>query len=182
MEEIGRSWAWVLFFGFLTLVIGILVMVWPQETLKVLAILFGLQLLIMGIFSLARAFSSSEQHRVWSVFLGIFSIIVAIIMFRNVAETVVVLTLILGIYWVIYGIVQFVMAVGDKTYEARGFTIFMSIITVIAGIVLVAWPIDSITVLAWITGVWLAILGILGIVLAFMVRGAGKDLDKLAAA
>jgi len=182
MEKVGSSWAWALFFGFFTLVIGVLVVVWPQETLKVLAVLFGLQLLVMGIYSLARGLGAGEQHRVWSIFLGLFSIIVAIIVFRNVGETVVILTLILGIYWVIQGILQFVMAVSDKTYEARGYTIFMGILSVIAGIVVVAWPIESVTVLAWITGIWLIILGILGMILALAIRAAGSKPDKMAVA
>lgn len=181
MEEVGRSWAWVLFFGLLTFIIGILVMVWPQETLKLLAVLFALQLFVVGIYSIVRSFSAAEQHRVWSVFLGIFSIIVAIIIVRNVAETVVVMTLILGIYWVIHGIIQFVMATADKLYPQRGYTIVMAIVSVIAGIVLLAWPIESVTALAWLMGIWLVILGILGIILAFMVRSAGKGPDRVVA-
>jgi uncharacterized membrane protein HdeD (DUF308 family) len=182
VEEVGRSWGWVLFFGLLTFVIGILVMVWPQETLKLLAVLFALQLFVMGIYSIVRSFSGGEQHRVWSVFLGIFSIIVAIIVVRNVAETVVVLTLILGIYWVIHGIIQFIMAAADGAYPQRGYTIVMAVISVIAGIVLLAWPIESVTALAWLMGIWLLILGILGIILAFMVRSAEKQPNRLTAA
>ncbi len=29
MEQVSRAWGWALFFGILTLVIGILVVVWP---------------------------------------------------------------------------------------------------------------------------------------------------------
>ena len=181
MEEVGRSWGWALFFGFLTLVIGILVMVWPQETLKVLAVLFGLQLFIMGIYGLVRSFAAGTQHRIWTVFLGIFSIIVAIIVMRNVTETIIVLTLILGIYWVIHGIVQFVMALGDKDYPQRGFSIFMGVISVIAGIIVVAWPAESITALTWLLGIWFVVLGLLGIILAFLVRSEVKEIEKVAA-
>ncbi len=182
MEEVGRSWGWVLFFGLLTLVIGILVMVWPQETLRLLTVLFGLELFVVGIYSIIRSFSHGEQHRVWSVLMGIFALVVGIIVIRNVAETVVLLTVVLGIYWLIHGIIQFVMSVADNTYPQRGFTIFMAILSVIAGIVLLAWPIESVTVLAWFMGIWLAILGVLGIVLAFMVRSADKEEAKLRAA
>ena len=113
-------------------------MVWPSETLKVLTILFGLQLFVMGIYALVKSFSSANEHKVWTVFLGIFSIIVALIIIRNIVETIAVVGFILGVFWIIHGIIQFVMSVGDKTYPARGWTIFMSIITVIAGIVVVA--------------------------------------------
>ena len=180
MEEVSRMWGWALFFGILTLVIGILVVVWPSETLKVLTILFALQLFVMGIYSLVKSFSRDNEHKVLTVFLGLFSIIVALIMVRNIAATIAVVGFILGVYWIIHGIVEFVMSVGDKTYPSRGFTIFMSIITVIAGIVVVAWPVKSLTALAWLIGIWFIVLGILGIILAFMVRSEEKKELKAA--
>jgi uncharacterized membrane protein HdeD (DUF308 family) len=180
MEQVSKAWGWALFFGILTLVIGILVVVWPSETLKVLTILFALQLFVMGIYSLVKSFSAANEHKVWTVFLGIFSIIVALIMIRNITTTIAVVGFILGVYWIIHGIIQFVMSVGDKTYPARGWTIFMSIITVIAGIVVVAWPLKSLTALAWLLGIWFIVLGILGIILAFMVRSEEKKELKAA--
>jgi uncharacterized membrane protein HdeD (DUF308 family) len=180
MEQVSRAWGWALFFGIFTLVIGILVMVWPTETLKVLTILFALQLFVMGIYSLVKSFSAENQHKMWTVFLGIFSIIVAVIVLRNVITTIAVVGFIIGLYWIIHGIIQFVMSVGDKTYPSRGWTIFMSIVTVIAGIIVVAWPVKSLTALAWLIGIWFVVLGILGIILAFVVRSEEKKELKAA--
>ena len=170
-----------MFFGLLTLVIGILVMVWPDETLRVLTVLFGLELILVGIFRLIRAFSSGEQHRVWSVILGILAIFLGVLVLRNIWTTVAVLAVILGVYWIIAGIIDFVVAVGDSTYPSRGFTIFMGIIQVIAGIVVVSWPTESLTALTWLLGIWFVILGVLGIVMAFMVRRESKSPDVYSA-
>jgi uncharacterized membrane protein HdeD (DUF308 family) len=180
MEQVGKAWGWALFFGILTLVLGILVVVWPTETLKVLAILFGLQLFVMGIYALVKSFSAANEHKVWSVFLGLFSIIVGVIIIRNVTTTILVLGMIIGIYWIISGIINFVSAVGDKTYPARGWSIFMAILSVIAGIIMVAWPGPTLTVMAWLVGIWFIVLGILGIILAFMVRSEEKKQLKAA--
>jgi len=170
MEEVSKAWGWALFFGILTLVIGILVMVWPEGTLKVFTIFFALQLFVTGIYYLVKSFSAENQHKVLTVFLGILSIIVAVIILRNVIETIAVIGFLVGLFWIIQGIIQFVMSVGDKTYPARGWTIFISILSVIAGIIVVAWPLSSLTVLAWLIGIWFAVLGILGIILAFFLR------------
>jgi len=181
MEGVARSWGWVLFFGLLTLVIGILVMVWPEATLRVLTVLFGLELILVGIFRLIRVFSSGEQHRVWSALIGILAIFLGVVVLRNIWDTVAVLAVVLGAYWIIAGILDFVMAVGDSTFPSRGFTIFMGIIQVIAGIVVVAWPTESVTVLTWLIGIWFVVLGILGVVMAFLVRSEDKKLDTYAA-
>lgn len=182
MENVARSWGWVLFFGLLTLIIGILVVVWPEGTLRVLTVLFGLELILVGIFRLVRSFASGEQYRVWSVILGILAIFLGVLVLRNIWTTVAVLAVVLGVYWIIAGIIDLVAAIGDSRYPSRGFTIFMGIVQLIAGIVLVSWPTGSLTALTWLLGVWFMILGILGIVMAFMVRRDGNKLDTYAAA
>lgn len=176
MEDVSRSWGWAFFFGLLTLVVGILVMVWPSETLKVLAVLLGLQLMVMGIYRVIRSFAVGEQHRVLSLILGILSVVLGIVALRNVTETVAVLAVIMGIYWIVIGLVDFVVAIGDSTYPQRGFTIFLGLLSVAAGIVVVAWPVESVSVLAWLLGIWLAILGALGIVMSIMMATEAKAL------
>jgi uncharacterized membrane protein HdeD (DUF308 family) len=170
MESVGRSWGWALLFGFITLVLGIIVMAWPEATLRVLTILFGIQLLITGIYGLVKAFSADIEGKGWMIALGIISIIVAIIVLRNVTETIVVLTLILGVYWVAHGLIQFIVAISNKQTQARGYTIVMGIISVIAGIIVLAWPVETVTAMAWLLGLWFVVLGILGIILAFLAR------------
>ena len=183
MEKVGRSWGWALFFGIVTVAIGILVMVWPEETLKVLAVLFGIQLLVMGVYRLVLSFAVGEQNRLLSVFLGVLSFIVGVLVLRNVTETVGILAVILGIYWIAHGVVEFVMAVSDSQYPQRGFSIFMGVISVVAGIFVVAWPVDSVSVLTWLAGIWLAVLGVLGIILSIVMGvEAKKQAKKLKAA
>jgi len=137
MEGVVRSWGWAMLFGLFTLIIGILVMVWPEGTLRVLTVLFGLELILVGVFRLIRAFSADEQHKVWSVILGILAIFIGVLVLRNIWSTVAVLAVVLGVYWIIAGIIDFVIAVGHSSYPSRGFTIFMGIVQVIAGLSLI---------------------------------------------
>src|SRR5690348_10256799 len=61
LEELGRSWTWILASAIATLVPGVLVLVWPDETLHVLAVLIGLYLLVGGVFRFVTAFSRREH-------------------------------------------------------------------------------------------------------------------------
>jgi uncharacterized membrane protein HdeD (DUF308 family) len=55
---------------------------------------------------------------------------------------------------------------------------FQGIISVIAGMVVLAWPFDSIVVLAVVTGAWLVALGICQIVGSLQARKGVSEMDK----
>ena len=134
MTALGRSWGWILFFGIMTLIAGILTVAWPGRTVLVIAVLFGLQLFISGIFRLVIAFTDEGAgHRVAYTLIGIFSIIVGILCLRHIFQTVAALALILGIFWVISGIMDFFTGVFVRDMPRRGWVIFTGILGFIAG-------------------------------------------------
>lgn len=48
-REEMRHWGWALAFGIFTLAIGIAAIVWPDAAVRVIAFLFGIRLLIIGL-------------------------------------------------------------------------------------------------------------------------------------
>jgi uncharacterized membrane protein HdeD (DUF308 family) len=54
---LSRAWGWALVFGVLTLAVGVAAVVWPGRTVVVIAVLFGIQLLVWGVFRLTEAFA-----------------------------------------------------------------------------------------------------------------------------
>lgn len=44
-----RHWGWLVAFGVLTIVVGIAAIAWPTATVRVLALLFGLRLLVVAL-------------------------------------------------------------------------------------------------------------------------------------
>src|SRR6266704_2134898 len=77
VAHVGRHWGWVLGFGIITLLIGIAALAWPGRTLVVVAVLFGIQLIVMGIFRFAGAFASDDLTggtRVLLALLGVLSL------------------------------------------------------------------------------------------------------------
>jgi len=46
LTRLGQKWGWVLGYGIITLAAGVAVLVWPGETLLVIAVLFGVQLIV----------------------------------------------------------------------------------------------------------------------------------------
>jgi uncharacterized membrane protein HdeD (DUF308 family) len=58
----------------------------------------------------------------------------------------------------------------------RGWAIFFGVITIIAGLIVLAYPYDSLVTLTLVTGIWLIITGVFEIISGFMIR---RDRDKV---
>lgn len=171
--RVGGAWGWVLGFGIVTLLAGIVSVAWPDQTILVVAVLFAVQILVDGVFNLVRSIADSGEsggYRVLLMILGIFSIIVGVLALQNIVQTVAVLVLLLGAYWVVHGIIEAVVAIADRNMPHRGLQITAGVIGAIAGIVVLSYPISSIRTLAIILGIWLSVYGIMLIVLALRLR------------
>jgi uncharacterized membrane protein HdeD (DUF308 family) len=174
MARVGRHWGWILAFGVITLVTGILVLIWPGRTLVVVAVLFGIQLIVTGIFRFGAAFAAGESGatRVLYAVLGVFSLIIGLYAVRHVFITLLALGLLLGIFWVISGVIELFNAVAHKTMGSRGWTALMGVLSIVAGLILLAYPGLSLLTLAILLSVWLLVLGLMEISLALRLRSA----------
>lgn len=171
---IAREWPALLFMGIITLALGIVVIVWPSQTLTVLSVLLGLQLLLIGIFRLITAFSDDTVSPGLTGFIGVLLILGGVIVLRNPFETVAVLATIVGAAWIVIGIVEMVDAMTNSAGENRGMTFFGGLLSLAAGIIVVVWPAPTVTVIAWISGFYLIILGLFLAASAFSMRSVSK--------
>ncbi len=170
---LGRHWGWVLAFGILTLAVGVVVLVWPGRTLIVVAVLFGIQLVVMGIFRFVSAFAVSDVGggtRVLYALLGVLSLIIGLYALRHVLITLLALALLLGIFWIVSGAIELFNALAHSEVEHRGWLIFTGILSIVAGIVVLAYPGISLVTLAIVLSIWLLIYGVMEITIAFRIR------------
>jgi uncharacterized membrane protein HdeD (DUF308 family) len=109
-QHYRRRWVPVVL-GTLLILGGILALVWPGITLWVLALIVGLNLLLHGFVRIAIAvFDREEPHSVWTLAVGLLNIAVGLMALVWPGATVVVLSLLLGIQIVIFGILMLLVA------------------------------------------------------------------------
>jgi uncharacterized membrane protein HdeD (DUF308 family) len=157
---VGKSWGWVLFFGIVTLILGVLVVIKPRDTIYAFAILLGIWLFVAGLFRIVVAIADHEDTggtRWLMAVLGLLSVIIGILF-------------LIGLFWVVGGIIEFFNAYSDHGSPARGFRIVMGILAFAAGIVTLVWPHLTLNVLAVIMGIWLILYGVLEIALSLQIR------------
>ncbi|MFE2420591.1 HdeD family acid-resistance protein [Streptomyces hokutonensis] len=171
------AWQVVLLTGVASLILGVLVLVWPGASLFAAGILFGIYLLISGVFQLVSAFGTHKATslRVLAFISGALSIVLGLFCFRGPMQSILLLALWIGIGWLIRGITQTLAAASDQNMPARGWQIFLGIVTFIAGIVLIDSPFRSVAVLTLVGGIWLVAVGVVEIITAIRMHRLAKQ-------
>ena len=164
------SWPVAMFVGLVTLAIGVILLVWPSETLTVLSILIGLQVLLFGVFRLIGAFSSRSSAPGLTGFIGVVGMVVGLAVLRHPFESVAILAALLGVAWVVGGSIEFIAAVADGSLEHRGLAALSGLLSIGAGVIVVSWPAPTVTVIAWISGLYLIVFGLVLCVIALKLR------------
>jgi uncharacterized membrane protein HdeD (DUF308 family) len=167
-------------FGIISLLAGVAVLAWPGRTLIVVAVLFGIQLVVTGIFRFVAAFASEDLTggtRVLLAVLGVLSLIIGLYAVRHVLVTLLALALLLGIYWIVNGAVELFMALSARGGPGRGWTVVMGVLSVLAGLLVLVYPAISLLTLVVVLSVWLLVLGLMEITLAIRARSAGRRIE-----
>jgi uncharacterized membrane protein HdeD (DUF308 family) len=169
-----QQWKVKLVAGVLTAILGGIVLAWPGPSILVAACLFGVFLLVSGFAEVFLAFTlpRSAAARVLWFISGALSVVMAILSFRHFGEgyAVLLLSVWIGVGFAFLGVSEIGAASSLPALPGRVWYIVLGVISVIAGGVVVAWPFDSIVVLAVVSGVWLVLIGVMQIVQAFQIR------------
>jgi uncharacterized membrane protein HdeD (DUF308 family) len=179
---IRRLWKSTLALGALALIVGAAVLVWPVQSIVVAAALFGVYLLASGIVQVVAAFTvhTPVASRVLLFISGALSIVLGVLAFRdfNDGSAVWLMTLWIGIGFIFQGVSASALAISLPEMPNRGWYIFVGVLTAIAGVVVLMWPITSIVALAFISGAWLVVIGAVEIVWAFSARSTVKKVER----
>ncbi|MTE17408.1 HdeD family acid-resistance protein [Nocardia aurantiaca] len=178
VHALARSaWQSILVTGLLSVVLGILVLVWPGPTLVVAGVLFGIYLVVSGVFQLIAAFGMhiSTWMRVLSFITAILSFILGFFCFRNEFQAIGLLALWIGITWIFRGTAILVAAMSDAAVPGRGWQILFGILLIVGGGLLIIEPFRSITALVVVVGCWLIVIGIFEVISAFQVKRTARE-------
>lgn len=181
--SIGDKWWLLLLLGVVTTVVGVVAVFSPQTALTWLAIVVGIWLVLSGIFQVVRAFGSglAAGDRTLLIIAGVLSFILGVLCFRSSLGVVGLLVIIFGIAFVLRGVILIVDSFRHAPIEGRGAGLIAGVLLTVAGVVLLVWPDVTASVLAWIVGIVLILVGIIEIIGSFQVRSAAKDFDAVAA-
>ena len=138
--------------GILSVVLGVIVLVWPEATLLVVAIIFGLQLIAAGAvrLSVSRDLPSDPGWlKPVSMGLGVLSIVAGVICLFRPNASLFVIAIFIAIGWIAEGIAALAQGFGsDRTTGTRVFLIVCGVVSILAGLVVAIFPGSSLVLLA----------------------------------
>jgi uncharacterized membrane protein HdeD (DUF308 family) len=179
LERLGGAWGWIVAYGVATVVAGAIAVVWPNSTLVVIAIIFAAQLVVGAIYQFVFAFAIPNEAgwlRALFALLSVFSFVVAIYLFGHVGLTLLVLATLIGIYWIVLGVIELFLAIGHSDVRWRPWIAITGILSILAGGVVAIFPVSSLFFLTIFLGFWLVIFGV-----TLIVRGIGlRSMARLA--
>jgi len=156
--------------GAVSLIIGVLILVWPVKTAVVVAGIVAVYAVIAGVVNLAIGIFSRKIGG-WARFgflaLGAVFLIAAVVSFSNLgaaaAGLAVLVGVLFGISWIVEGVVGLTL-IGDSA--SKVWTIVYALISIVAGILVLTSPLWGAALLWLWLGVSLVVMGIVQIVRA----------------
>ena len=171
------SWGAALTMGLVTLIIGAILIAAPTASLAVIAILLGVVMVVSGCYYLVRALRGHESHeRAWRGVCGVVFILAGLALLRHLSASIALIGLIVGFTWVIQGVLLLMESFSRVRRHAHaGWSTFFGIISLCAGIVVIATPIASAAILTMFLGCWFVVLGAIEIWGSFVMRRAVRE-------
>lgn len=174
-ETVLNHWWMLALRGVLAAVFGVLALAWPAITLLTLAALFGAFALLAGAAWTFCAVANRSHDRRWWVLLlfGLFSMAAGVLAVVNPALTILALVLVMGANALVSGVIDLAVAVRVRRYiKGEWLLAANGVIAIVFGVTVLLFPLGAGTLaLAWMTGAYALLTGVLLMALAWQVRG-----------
>jgi uncharacterized membrane protein HdeD (DUF308 family) len=167
--------------GILALAVGVIALAWPSVTVLALVILFAVYAFMASGLQAARAFSSRQAGPVIGhLLLGLVDLAAGILALVWPGPTALVLVLIVGVWAVLAGLVEFFAAFASgEPAGTRAMFILAGLATIAFGVVLCARPGIGAVTLALLFGLFSLIYGAWTLAQGIELRRTGKTLHSV---
>lgn len=163
LDALARNWGLILLRGVLAILFGVLAILWPGITLITLVLLYGAFAFVDGVFSLIAAVrGGSPVPRWWLVLVGVMGIGVGVITVLWPPVTALVLLMFIAAWAVVTGALQIYGAIKLRNeIEGEWWLVASGLLSVLFGVMLVAWPVAGGLAIALVIGLFAIVYGVL---------------------
>jgi uncharacterized membrane protein HdeD (DUF308 family) len=181
MADGKSNWIWRLLGGIILIILGIAILVYPDVTLAIVVLIVGIFLIIEGLFELVFGFTTEAKAKGarWIFLLkGVIDLILGAIILVYPDITLTILVYLVAAWAIIWGIFELVATfmvpkeVQKSVYGTGGrwVGVLIGLIAIVFGIVLAVYPGATLTIIIWLVGFLVIIVGIMMAINSFGTR------------
>ncbi|MCS5733373.1 HdeD family acid-resistance protein [Herbiconiux daphne] len=162
----------------LSIVLGIVILVLafnnPDAIVYTIAWLFAIYFWIVGLVRIVSGIVNNSVTggiRALNIILGVLLIVAGVVAIRNPVVSLIALALVIGFSWIIEGVIAVMETAKDSS---KWFGTILGVVSVVAGIVVIFLPLESIGILILFAGIILIVTGVFSGITALMLGRAPK--------
>ena len=155
LETVKKASGWSIVLGILMIVAGMLAIADSMLAGVVAVLIIAWTSIFNGIVQVVYGFRAHGGGKmILEIILGLLYVVAGIFILMHPAGGLLVLTLVIAWFLLIYGVLALVLAFQLKPHKGWGWVLFDAILTVILGVLIWKhWPLNS----AWVVGTLLGI-------------------------
>jgi uncharacterized membrane protein HdeD (DUF308 family) len=177
-DLLAVAWKLLLLRGVIGIVLGIVLVAWPQATIVVLMVLVGIWALVDGVGLAAQVFAkgASAGQRVFFGVMALIALVVALVAIFRPGVAASAVTWFLGIWLLVRGLFELVGAFSSTITAPRWLLVLGALLDLVLGWLFVTNPGTAVVAVAWVIGLFAIAWGVVFVVLALAARSADKKL------
>jgi uncharacterized membrane protein HdeD (DUF308 family) len=177
-QFIGNYRTMLLFRGIAAVLFGILTLVWPNLSLAVLVLLFGVFAVVGGITTVAAALRNREEQG-WGLLLfeGILGILAGVVALVWPGIAALAFLYLLAAWAILTGILELVAPLSFPMRGGRAVLMVLAgLLSIVFGVLIAAQPASGLLAVVWLIGVYAIVFGVMYIVVYFESRSLASSL------
>lgn len=159
--------------GLANVLMGAILLVWPQATAYVVIVFFALNLILVGLFSILEPlFKKDNPHELASISLGMLGVVFGVYLIIKPEFAASIVGLLIAFWAILYGIFDLTVSVKlFRTNMPFNWTyLIVGIISLIFGIYLLLSPLEGILAIIWLFGLYAIAIGVILLLASVLFR------------
>lgn len=176
---VGHWWSF-LARGLIAIILGIILIAMPGITGTTVIVLVGLLVLLEGLVNVVLAITRGIKGYSWGWTLawGLISILIGGLILSRPSTALTVVIILAGLWAIVVGIIMLAFSFDLPPDTGRGFVGILGFLSIVMGIIILAYPAGSAYAVAVLVGIYALIRGVYEIILAVMARALQRRIEK----
>lgn len=181
LEKITRNWWMFALRGLVTIIFGIVALIWYEQVFQTLVLVFGAFALMNGIMTVFTGLSSAPFFaRWWALLLeGAAGVAIGLVSIFMPAITMRALMYLIAAWALFTGIAEIVVAIHfRRLLTGEWMLILGGLLSIVFGVLLFVFPAAGAMSMTWLIGIYSIVLGIAEMIFAFRLHGLRREFGK----